>query len=148
MWLNKKVENTVANKAKKTSKSSSAKSNDSNVVRIKASSAPSSKKTEKAEANVTKVVASTKSDKKVKTEKAEIVKKPKAKRGIRGGGIFRGIGGYFKGAWVELRQVRWPTRGATWGLTGAVLLYSLFFVVLVLLLDALFKYLFELVLGK
>lgn len=53
---------------------------------------------------------------------------------------------YFKGAWVELRQVRWPNRRATWSLTGAVIVFSLFFVVLILLLDILFKYLFELIL--
>lgn len=56
------------------------------------------------------------------------------------------IGGYFKGAWFELRQVRWPNRKATWSLTGAVLLFTAFFVVLILLLDVLFKYLFELIL--
>lgn len=56
------------------------------------------------------------------------------------------IGGYFKGAWIELRLVRWPTRQATWGLTLAVILFSTFFVVVILLLDILFKYLFELVL--
>jgi preprotein translocase SecE subunit len=55
------------------------------------------------------------------------------------------FGGYFKGAWFELRQVRWPTRRATWGLTLAVILFSAFFVVLILLLDALFKYLFEII---
>lgn len=57
------------------------------------------------------------------------------------------IGGYFKGAWYELRQVRWPTRRATWGMTAAMLVYTAFFVVLILLLDALFKYLFEMMLG-
>lgn len=57
------------------------------------------------------------------------------------------IGGYFKGAWVELRLVRWPTRRATWGLTLAVILFSAFFVVIILLLDILFKYLFELLLS-
>ena len=55
-----------------------------------------------------------------------------------------GIGHYFKGAWIELKQVRWPTRKSTWGLTVAVLLFSTFFVVLILLLDAFFKYIFEL----
>jgi preprotein translocase SecE subunit len=59
--------------------------------------------------------------------------------------IFARIGGYFKGAWVELRQVRWPSRKATWGLTLAVVLFSLFFVVLILLLDTLFKYVFQLI---
>ncbi|CAN5423448.1 hypothetical protein BH10PAT4_BH10PAT4_0710 [soil metagenome] len=57
------------------------------------------------------------------------------------------FGGYFKGAWFELRQVRWPNRKATWSLTGAVLLFTGFFVLIILLLDVLFKYLFELILG-
>ena len=55
--------------------------------------------------------------------------------------------GYFKGAWTELRLVRWPTRRATWGLTLAVILFSTFFVVIILLLDLLFKSLFELILS-
>ena len=59
--------------------------------------------------------------------------------------IFARTGAYFKGAWSELRQVRWPSRGATWGLTLAVIAFSLFFVVLVVLLDSLFKFLFELI---
>jgi preprotein translocase subunit SecE len=57
------------------------------------------------------------------------------------------IGGYFAGAWYELRQVRWPNRKATWGMTLAVLAFTAFFMLLILLLDALFKYLFELILG-
>lgn len=58
-------------------------------------------------------------------------------------GFFKRVADYFKGAWFELRQVRWPTRKATWGLTLAVILFSAFFVTLILLLDAAFKYLFE-----
>jgi preprotein translocase subunit SecE len=61
--------------------------------------------------------------------------------------IFVRIGGYFKGAWFELRQVRWPNRKATWALTLAVILFSLFFVLLIVLLDTLFKYLFELIIA-
>jgi preprotein translocase subunit SecE len=53
------------------------------------------------------------------------------------------IGGYFKGAWQELRQVHWPTRKSTWGLTLAVLMFSAFFVVFITLLDAGFKFVFE-----
>lgn len=56
------------------------------------------------------------------------------------------IGNYFKGAWVELRQVRWPNRRATWGLTLAVILFTAFFIVLIILLDAGFKELFKLIL--
>jgi preprotein translocase subunit SecE len=79
---------------------------------------------------------------KAKSTKAAAIKTnaPKKKRSF---GILGKIGGYFKGAWVELRQVHWPTRQATWGLTGAVLLFSAFFVVFITLLDAGFKYLFE-----
>ncbi len=53
------------------------------------------------------------------------------------------IGGYFKGAWAELKEVRWPTRAATWQLTLAVILFTVFFLVLVTSLDILFKFLFE-----
>jgi preprotein translocase SecE subunit len=134
----------VANK--KTKKAAPAKKqDDSNVVRIKATSSPATKKIEeKAVVETTTVKAKTE-----KAIKAPKVKKPRAtgeKNGLLK--VLGAIGGYFKGAWVELRLVRWPNRRATWSLTGAVLLYSAFFVVLVLLLDAGFKYLFELILGK
>ena len=56
---------------------------------------------------------------------------------------FRAFGGYFKGAWVELRQVRWPDRKATWSLTAAVILFSLFFALVILGLDWVFSYLFK-----
>lgn len=59
----------------------------------------------------------------------------------------RAIGGYFKGAWYEIRQVRWPNRKATWSLTLAVLIFTGFFVLLIVLLDTLFQYLFEQILA-
>lgn len=127
---------------KKTSTKSSAASGD-NVVRIKASSS-TPKKAKVAKEAV--VVPAEPKDKKTSTKTTD--KQPKEKRTRGKFNVFASIGGYFKGAWVELRQVRWPTRRATWSLTGAVLVYSAFFVVLVLLLDAGFKYLFELILGK
>ncbi len=61
--------------------------------------------------------------------------------------IFGSILRYFKGAWYELRQVRWPNRRATWGMTAALLGFTAFFVVFILLIDALFQYLFKLLLG-
>lgn len=102
---------------------------DTHVTRIKASSS-------KSETSKTKTVDAKKPSRS-KTTSSE-------KSGFN---PISAILGYFKGAWTELRQVHWPTRRATWGLTVAVLLFSLFFVVVVLLLDGLFKYLFELVLG-
>lgn len=123
--------------AKKNTSKKTQPAKDENVVRIKASSAKKSAKTEKAE-QVTAVAE----------KPAQKVKKQRTDKGIRGLGALTAIGAYFKGAWVELRLVRWPTRRATWGLTGAVIAYSAFFVVFVLLLDAAFKYLFQLILGK
>jgi preprotein translocase SecE subunit len=60
---------------------------------------------------------------------------------------FIAIGRYFKGSWYELRQVRWPDRRATWSLTVAVLLFTAFFIVLIVSLDALFKFVFQQILG-
>ena len=76
-------------------------------------------------------------------------KQPKATSGTetRSKNPLKAIGGYFAGAWYELKQVRWPNRKATWSLTLAVIVFTAFFAVLILLLDALFKYLFQLILG-
>ena len=78
----------------------------------------------------------------VKAKKVE--KTPSSNPFVR---ALQGIAEYFVGAWYELRQVRWPTRRATWELTLAVILFSAFFAVIILLLDALFKFLFELLLA-
>lgn len=59
--------------------------------------------------------------------------------------IFSKIIGYFKGSWEELKLVRWPDRKSTWGLTLAVILFSAFFVVLIILLDEGFNLLFKLI---
>lgn len=103
-------------------------------------SVPTKQKAKPSAKNTTKVTvkqATAKEEPKatrVKPVKVQTDKKPN---------VLVQIGGYFKGAWVELRQVHWPNRRATWSLTIAVLLYSAFFVALILLLDAGFKYLFE-----
>lgn len=109
----------------------SEKNNDS-VTRISASSSAKSKKRKTTPVAVEK------------TQKSNVKKQPKEKssRANPVSAFF----GYFKGAWKELRQVRWPNRSATWSLTGAVLAFSAFFVVFILLLDALFKYIFEIIL--
>lgn len=53
---------------------------------------------------------------------------------------FTAAGRYFKGSWQELRQVRWPNRRATWALTIAVLIFTGFFTLLIVALDAGFEY--------
>jgi len=64
-------------------------------------------------------------------------------RRFRAPSWIRAFGGYFKGAWEELREVRWTNRRATWSLTLAVIAFSAFFAGLILGLDTLFQYLFK-----
>jgi preprotein translocase subunit SecE len=80
---------------------------------------------------------------KIVTKEIKPAKEKKDKKGFLR--LLSKIGGYFKGAWIELKQVRWPNRKETWGLTAAVLLFSAFFVVLIVLLDDGFKELFKLI---
>ncbi len=78
-----------------------------------------------------------------KSTKKEI-SQPKTKKRTS---FFTAIGNYFTGAWYELRQVRWPNRRTTWALTSAVLLFTVFFLVLIVLLDILFQWILERILG-
>ena len=56
---------------------------------------------------------------------------------------------YFKGSWQELKQVIWPSARTTWHLTGAVLVFGIFFGLLVAGLDFVFEKAFrEVLLGK
>lgn len=105
-----------------------ANKSDKTVTRIKASGAKSTKSSS------------------VKTTAKASKKAPRVRKERQLKGPLGAIVGYVKGAWYELRQVHWPTRSATWGLTIAVLGFSAFFVVFILLADAGFKYLFELIL--
>ena len=61
--------------------------------------------------------------------------------------VFARIWGYFTGAWYELRRVHWPNRRATWALTIAVTVFSLFFVGIIVLLDTFFKWIFEIIIA-
>lgn len=55
----------------------------------------------------------------------------------------KAIGGYFVGSWRELRQVRWPTRRATWSLTTAVVVFTAVLAAFILGLDYAFELLFK-----
>ncbi|MFZ2125549.1 MAG: preprotein translocase subunit SecE [Candidatus Saccharimonadales bacterium] len=93
------------------------------------------------------------SKKKVKPVKKEAAKVQKADSKLKKAfsplkklaSPFIAFGQYFKGSWQELRQVRWPNRSATWGLTAAVVLFSGFFFLLIVLLDDGFQQLFKLI---
>ena len=120
----------MANKSKKTTKEAKKSSPETSITRIKAS-------------DLAPVVTPAKKA----TKKTPVVNKATRTRSKGPLSVLRSIGGYFKGAWFELRQVRWPNRRATWSLTAAVLIFTAFFILLVVLLDILFKYLFQLILG-
>ena len=108
--------------------------NDKKVTRISASDETSKKTVSNAKAVSKKTVA-----------KKEVAKKTKGTEDRKKGPV-QGFVGYFTGAWYELRQVRWPNRGATWSLTGAVIAFTAFFVLFIVVLDTVFGYLFELIL--
>lgn len=55
----------------------------------------------------------------------------------------RAIGAYFAGSYQELRQVRWPTRRASLGLTFAVIVFTGIIAALILALDHGFEYIFK-----
>ena len=117
-----------------------------NVRRIKATDdAPKKSATPKSSTKS----ASTSATKKATTKKApsknatKTTKKPAVKKATKRRNPLRALGDYFKGAWYELKQVRWPTRSATWSMTAAVLLFTLILAVLILLLDIGFNWLFE-----
>ena len=54
---------------------------------------------------------------------------------------------YLRDSWREIRQVRWPSRKATWKLFFAILIYTLLFGAIIMLLDALFSWIFNLIVG-
>jgi preprotein translocase SecE subunit len=60
---------------------------------------------------------------------------------------FVAFGRYLRDSWREIRQVRWPNRKLTWKMTLAVLIYCAIFMIFILVLDALFTFIFNLLLG-
>lgn len=80
-------------------------------------------------------------EKKAPASKVTVLKRKRVS--IKTPRFLSAIGGYFSGAWYELKQVRWPDRKATWGLTLAVIAFSVFFAFLILGLDFVFQYLFK-----
>ena len=61
---------------------------------------------------------------------------------------FAAIGRYVHNSWLELRQVRWPSRRASWKMFLALLIYCAIIIAVVMALDALFTWLFNLILGS
>jgi preprotein translocase SecE subunit len=124
------------------------------VRRVKASSASSSEKAKK----VSRKISASSDDKAAKTpvkftkdangrEVSEKMAAKLAKKQAKGSNgkhfwavawIFW-IGRYFRESWRELRAVEWTNRRATWALTLAVLAFTAFFAVFVLVFDWIFQ---------
>lgn len=56
---------------------------------------------------------------------------------------FIALGRYIKDSWQELRQVRWPSRKATWKMTGAILVYTALLLAFIVALDTFFTFVFN-----
>lgn len=122
-----------------------------NITRIKASD--NRAKTPKAEPEVVKTTKKPEKKAEVKPAKAKKPAKemPKALAIITWpfrmiAKPFIAFGRYVKASWQELRQVRWPSRGATWKMTLAALIYTALFIGIIMLLDVFFTWLFNLIL--
>lgn len=117
------------------------------IVVAKVKKSATKKPSASAAAKVTRIKASDSQPREIVVKPAKGVKKSSSdKKERKTLKPLKSLWDYFKGAWYELRQVHWPNRKATWGLTGAVLVFTAFFILMILLLDILFKYLFELIL--
>lgn len=60
---------------------------------------------------------------------------------------FIALGRYIHNSWLEIRQVRWPNRKATWKMVLAVLAYTGIFIAFIMILDAIFTLIFNNLLG-
>jgi len=121
-------------------KSKKGKKSTTSVTRIKAtdSAAPAKTKAKKAKQPASKGSKATASAKDAKTKSSS--KKPRRSP-------LSAVRKYFAGAWDELKQVRWPDRRSTWAMTGALIVFTLAFIVVILLIDYGFSWLFKLIIG-
>ena len=102
------------------------------------------KSTEKTK--VHRIKATDDAPKKTKKSQPKAVKKTTSKpvaKTTSNKNLLSAIGGYFRGAWEELKQVRWPNRRTTWAMTSAVIIFTIIFVIFILLVDAGFNWVFE-----
>ena len=97
---------------------------------VKASKAEKPKKVESDKKSDKK--SGKKSDKKKSDKKPFILIRP-----------FVYFGRYLCDSWREIRQVRWPSRKATWKLFFAIIIYTLLFGAIIMLLDILFTWIFN-----
>ena len=121
-----------------------------NITRIKA--ADDDKKRESSSADggdgITRKVtvkAKKSENKKVRAEAKKAAKKA-AREGKKVFILFRpfvALGRYIRDSFAEMRQVRWPDRKSTWKMTLSVIFYVILVATFIMLVDALFTFLFN-----
>ncbi len=125
------------------------------ITRIKASDGPTKPEVQD-EPTITrkKVVVQDKKSEKAKLKEQKKAKKAEKKSQKSGKKVFIlfrpfvALGRYLRDSWKEIRQVRWPNRKATWKMVFAVFVYTALFMVIILLLDLFFRFIFGLILGN
>ena len=115
------------------------------ITRIKASDTKKSSETP-VEAPKKAVKKKTPKDTK-KTEKAVKTPEKGQKKPFLLFRPFVALGKYIKNSWLELRQVRWPSRKATWKLVFTVFLYVFILMAVIALLDVFFTFVFNKLIG-
>ncbi|MBR5669597.1 preprotein translocase subunit SecE [Candidatus Saccharibacteria bacterium] len=121
------------------------------VTRIKAKDDGPKTKSEDAEKITRKVSVKAKNSESKKTKiaakKAEKAADKDAKKSLKKADGKEKKVGYFRGAFRELRQVRWPNRKETWKMTLSVIIYVVILAAAIMLLDALLQLIFNQLLG-
>ena len=137
------------NITKITAKSRSSATADTDPTKPKTQTKPTQTQAkQQAKAAKAKIKAKTKA--KTKAAKAKATKSATPEKPLKQVFLlarpFVALGRYLRDSWRELRQVRWPNRKATWKMTLAVLVYCAIFIIFIMLLDALFTFIFDLLL--
>ena len=121
------------------------------VTRIKAKDDGPKTKSEDAEKITRKVSVKAKNSESKKTKiaakKAAKAADKDAKKSLKKADGKEKKVGYFRGAFRELRQVRWPNRKETWKMTLSVIIYVVILAAAIMLLDALLQLIFNQLLG-
>ncbi|MBQ6147245.1 preprotein translocase subunit SecE [Candidatus Saccharibacteria bacterium] len=102
-------------------------------------------------AKITRIKATEPGKPKEKPEKTpkpeKVEKKKKVKKPFVLFRPFVALGRYLKNSWLEMRQVRWPSRKSTWKMVLAVFVYTAIFGAFLLLLDVVFDLIFTKLIG-
>ena len=127
----------------KKSNTNSTKASETKITRIKASDSDNNKKNNFKDklSNLKAKVKKAKSEKNITNPEEPNFKGNVYQKEIK-------KVGYFRGALNELSQVHWPTRKETWALTLAVILFSVGFMILMILVGIGFKELFNIIMKR